>query len=375
MDRNLDIAQQRQFQSMNYLVQLYKNNTTPTNIEAYFNYFGLKVIENQNLGNLVIERGNRVFSRETPIGRFSSITYNGQYYLFVSVGKNKILLKSDDGKNSTDHLWIGFTIALIVLISTYISIIRSFRPLQTLTRNIRRFASGDMSVSYKSDKNDEIAEVANEFDKAVKKIRNLILSRQLFLRTIMHELKTPIGKGRIVSEMVQDEIQKERLVNVFERLDLLLNEFSKIEQLVSQSYTLKLKSYPISTLVEQASDMLMLEKSSNILHIDIKEDKKIAFDFDLMSLAIKNLLDNAIKYSQDGTVHVQDISCGLRISNKGEKLKFPISHYMSAFVSEEKSHGMGLGLYIVQNIIEQHGYKLVYTYENGYHCFDVLYEC
>ena len=57
---------------------------------------------------------------------------------------------------------------------------------------------------------DEIANVAIEFNNAVCKIRELIRSRQLFLRTIMHELKTPIGKGRIISEMVQDEMQKSR---------------------------------------------------------------------------------------------------------------------------------------------------------------------
>ena len=37
------------------------------------------------------------------------------------------------------------------------------------------------------------------------------MSRQLFLRTIMHELKTPIGKGRIVSEMIEDDTQKEQI--------------------------------------------------------------------------------------------------------------------------------------------------------------------
>lgn len=371
-DRNLDLMQQRQFQSMNYLLQLYKNKTKPQNIESYFNYFGLKQVQNQNLANSVLEKGEVSFSKQTPIGHFSSILYNERYYLFIKAGTQKILLESQDGKNSTDHLWIGFFLALGVLITTYMSIMNSFKPLQHLSKNIRKFASGDMDSEYRSNQKDEIAEVANEFSNAVKKIRHLILSRQLFLRTIMHELKTPIGKGRIVAEMIDDDLQKNRLVNIFERLNLLLNEFSKVEQLVSQSYKLNIKEYPVSSLLEQASDMLMLEYSKNCVYINIGEDKLMKADFDLMSLAMKNLLDNAIKHSKNKKVFVTSLPNGLRFSNKGEPLAYSIEHYLVAFTRDKKSEGMGLGLYIIKNILEYHGYALEYSYQDDSHCFDII---
>lgn len=371
-DRNLDLMQQRQFQSMNYLLQLYKNKTKPQNIESYFNYFGLKQVQNQNLATSVLEGGEVSFSRQTPIGHFSSILYNDRYYLFIKTGIQKILLESQDGKNSTDHLWIGFFLALGVLITTYMSIMNSFKPLQHLSKNIRKFASGDMDSEYVSNQKDEIAEVANEFNNAVKKIRHLILSRQLFLRTIMHELKTPIGKGRIVSEMVDDQLQKDRLISIFERLDLLLNEFSKIEQLVSQSYKLNIKEYPVSSLLEQAYDMLMIENIKKCIHEQIDEDRLISADFDLMSLAIKNLLDNAIKYSSNKQVFINSLPNGLRFSNKGKPLAYSIDHYFSAFIKDKNSQGMGLGLYIIKNILEYHGYLLEYSYQDDSHCFDIL---
>ncbi len=377
VDKNLDLMQQRQFQSMNYLLQLYNNNTQPKDIRAYFNFFNLKPVNNNELKVFVLKKGDISFSRKTPIGHFSSILYNDRYYLFIDSGKESILLESQDDKNSTDHLWIGFFIALGVIITTYMSILKSFTPLRTLSTNIRKFASGDLEVSYKSDQKDEIAEVANEFDKAVKKIRHLILSRQLFLRTIMHELKTPIGKGRIVSEMVGNELQKKRLINVFERLDLLINEFSKIEQLVSKSYDLKINPYPLHSFLDQAVDMLMLdeEQAKKCVNIDItNEDEILNGDFDLMSLAIKNLLDNALKYSSDNKVHVTNITNGLRFSNKGEKLKYSIEYYYNAFIHNKDSKGLGLGLYIIRNILDYHGYSLNYSYQLNMHCFDVLWE-
>lgn len=376
-DRNLDLMQQRQFQSMNYLLQLYNNNTQPKNIKSYFNFFNLKPVENQKLKAFVLEKGDVSFDRKTPIGRFSSILYNDRYYLFIDTGRERVLLQSQNDKNTTDHLWIGFFLALGVIVTTYMSTIKSFTPLRKLSTNIRKFASGDLEVEYKSDQKDEIAEVANEFDKAVKKIRHLILSRQLFLRAIMHELKTPIGKGRIVSEMVSDELQKKRLISIFERLDLLINEFSKIEQFVSQSYTLDVKPYPIHCLLDQSIDMLMLDitRIKKSVHVDINnEDEIVEADFDLMCLAIKNLLDNALKYSSDNQAHISNITNGLRFSNRGEKLAYSIEHYYNAFIHDKDSQGLGLGLYIIRNIIEYHGYTLVYSYQENMHCFDVLWK-
>lgn len=374
-EKALDFMQERQFQSMNYLLQLYKQQTPPQNVEAYFISFGLKRVENQNLQTSVLKGGEISFQRDTLIGNFSSIIYNDRYYLYITNPHIRVLLESQDGKNSTDHLWIGFILAIVVLVSTYMSIMKSFKPLRALNANIRRFAGGDMEINCKSEGKDEIAQVANEFDKATKKIRKLIRSRQLFLRAIMHELKTPIGKGRIVSEMIRSDLQKTRLISVFERLDLLLNEFSKIEQLVSESYRLNMLDYPLSSLLEQAIDTLMLDEKQMQDSIKLEiEDEIIKADFDVMSLAMKNLVENGIKYSNNAQVYIKTIENGVRFSNRGKELEYPIEHYLQAFMTTSKNDNksMGLGLYIAKNILEYHGYRLKYTYQMDTHNFDIL---
>ena len=52
----------------------------------------------------------------------------------------------------------------------------------------------------------------------------------------MHELKTPIAKGRIVSELIDDNKQKDRMISIFDKLNFLINDFSNIEQIVSKNY-------------------------------------------------------------------------------------------------------------------------------------------
>jgi len=374
-DKNLENMKQRQIQSVNYLLVMYRNNVQPGDIEEYFNNFGLKKVTSKHLRASVLERGVVIFQKLSPISRFSSIVYNDRYYLFIDNFESSVLLESQDYKNFNESLWIVFVIALLILLYMYISIFKSIAPLKTLSGQIRKFASGDLSIECHSESNDEIGEVANEFDRAVKKIRDLINARQLFLRTIMHELKTPIGKGRIVSEMLEDETAKKRLVGIFGRLDLLIAEFSKIEQLASKRYELHLQETTLSNILDQAIDLLMLDdkKREEQLHIEGNFDFVVKVDFDLIALAIKNLMDNAIKHSASRKVYVKSKEYTLIVANEGEALKMAVDEYFQPFVSGSKAcgSGLGLGLYIVQNILQQHGLEVCYSYEEGYHQFSI----
>ena len=374
-DKNLETMKQRQIQSVNYLLVMYRNNVQPQDIEEYFNNFGLKKVTSKPLQDSVLERGIVIFQKLSPISRFSSIVYNDRYYLFIDNFESSVLLESQDHKNFNETLWIAFIIALLLLLYMYISIFKSLAPLKTLSGQIRQFASGDLSIECKSASKDEIGKVANEFDRAVKKIRDLIQSRQLFLRTIMHELKTPIGKGRIVAEMLEDEIAKKRLIGVFGRLEMLIVEFSRIEQITSQRYEMNLQTYSLIYIIEHAIDLLMLDeqKREEYIRVDGEFDIDVKVDFDLMALAIKNLIDNALKHSQTKSVLVKQEGQTLIIANHGEPLKMAIEECFRPFVSGSKACGssLGLGLYIVKNIVSQHGLDIVYEYADGMHHFKI----
>lgn len=374
-EKDLEAMKERQLQSINYIFILYRNNLSPHGINEYFSNFGLKRVKNQNLRTSVLEKGVVVFHKNSDLGKFSSIRYNDRYYLYIDNMISNVLLESKYKKKTNDFLWIGFVIAFIILVSMYISILKSISPLKELSSQIRKFASGDMDINCKSNKEDEIAEVANEFDRAASKLRDLINSRQLFLRTIMHELKTPIGKGRIVSEMIHDEKAKKRLISIFERLDLLINEFSKIEQIVSKNYSLQLQSYNLVDIVDNATDMLMLDDDKKSLHVKVDIDANVVIkaDFESFALAVKNLMDNAIKYADDRVVHVNVIDNILYIENKAKEFPMDIEEYYKPFVSgsREIRKGLGLGLYIVKNTIKLNDFELNYEYIDGMHRFSV----
>ena len=374
LDNALEKIKNKQLNAINYLIASYEKSNPPSDLTIYFRNFGLTYVKSDKTVANVLSGGKTVFAKQTQLGLFQSLLFQDSLYLQIKNPSFQILLESDDTKNINDPIWVGFILTSALLISLYVSVINSLMPLKKLSSDIRKFGAGNMDVNIaKPDSNDEIAKVAIEFDAAASKIRELLRSRQLFLRTIMHELKTPIGKGRIVSEMVQNETHKSRLIAIFQRLDMLINEFGKIEQLLSKNYALNYQESYFSNILEQARDMLMLDKFEEKVSVDIRQDILLRVDFGLFSLAIKNLIDNALKYADDKKAQVICDKDGIVVRNLGKPLQNPIEYYLQAFIREKgnKSGGMGLGLYIIDHICQMHKFSLKYSYEDGYHAFKI----
>ena len=132
-EKNMETMKQRQLQSVNYLLVMYRNNVQPADIEEYFNNFGLKKVDNKHLRESVLERGVVIFQKLSPISRFSSILYNDRYYLFIDNFESSVLLQSEEYKNFNENLWIVFILALVIFGYLFYSVFMSLKPLKTLS--------------------------------------------------------------------------------------------------------------------------------------------------------------------------------------------------------------------------------------------------
>ncbi len=331
--------------------------------EGYLESQNIRLIKGKEQSGLIEK-----FSKdEEGKSHYRVIIYKYRRFMLIDNERFKLLLENMNKPSFIVELLLIFAAALLLLLMLYLWIIRSLKPLSELKEKIKTFSEGNLDIECHSDKRDEIAAVANEFDQAVKMIRELIHSRQLFLRSIMHELKTPIAKGRIVSEMVSDPKQKDRLHRTFIRLDLLINEFAKLEQITSKNFHLHIESYPIDRIIQEGIGLLMLEDSEEMIDIKKVDNFTMQVDIELLSLVIKNLLDNAIKYSTDKRVHVLLESGAIKISNRGNKLPQDIESYFAPFHQSEG--GLGLGLYIVKSILDIFHMRLEYQYTDGINHF------
>jgi len=310
------------------------------------------------------------FKEKNKYEKYAVDTYKLQRIILINNDRFKLFLQNKNKPKVPVKRMLVFGIVFLLIILLYLWVIRSLKPLSTLKNKIKTFSEGNLDIDCSSNKKDEIAEVANEFNHAVTMIRELIQSRQLFLRAIMHELKTPIAKGRLVAEMINDEKNKARMHSIFERLNLLIDEFAKIEEITSKNFKLSTKQYRITDLIEASTDLLMIENPKDVIELQIINDYSLEVDFQLFVLVIKNLLDNAIKYKTETKIIVQANSQKLAIVNKGPKLKEPMENYYKPFHTSKQ--GLGLGLYIVKSILDIHHKKLDYRYENGENIFTIV---
>jgi len=293
----------------------------------------------ENLSFTRIENPKQIFDTlEKPIIRrdgFEVLIRNDRYYLHVLTPHFRVLFKDMSNEVSRSYIDIFIILFVVVLfIFIYYLIIKNINDTEYQLR-----------------------------------------SRQLFLRTVMHELKTPIAKGRIVSELIDDEKQKNRIITVFDKLNFLIDDFAKVEQIVSNNYNPTMYSCSVERVIQKSIDMLMLENSDNIIYEDISA-KKIKVDLDLFALALKNLIDNALKYSSDSKVIIKEQENSLLIISSGTELQKPLREYFKPFHNDMKfkNHGMGLGLYIVNAILQMHHMYLDYEYLENTNIFKVVLE-
>jgi two-component system OmpR family sensor kinase len=145
--------------------------------------------------------------------------------------------------------------------------------------------------------------------------------------------------------------------------------------MLSSNYHLKLHTYNIQDILDLAIEQLFLDEDEEIERIEIKQIApfKINTDFNLLALALKNLLDNALKYSYDKKVLVLIQKDAISFINIGDTLKADIVEYFKPFhrYISSNSGGMGLGLYIIKNSLEKLSLKLEYRYENSKHIFKI----
>lgn len=306
----------------------------------------------------------------SDLGSSAILLYDKHHYLKIEhLDELKLLMDKEFQPYRYEVIKAVFAVVAVILLAAYIFVIYKIKPLRKLKRQIVKFANGELDgVQNVGNGKDEISEVSEAFYEAVCQIKALNDSRHLFLRNIMHELKTPITKGLIAAQMIEKSKNQERLISVFHKLENLINELAAIEQITSKIGLTNKTPCLMRDLIDEAIDIAMVEKE----HVGISEldEVRVMVDFKLFSVAIKNMIDNGIKYSTDKHVNIMVSKDHMKFITQGEKLKNDLDFYIQPFIKgEDAQKSFGLGLYIVSNILEAHGLKFGYEYKNGMNVF------
>lgn len=268
-------------------------------------------------------------------------------------------------------LFLGF----LVLLLTFAMILTLLQPLRVLQSALDAFGRGNYKVRIPIPKEPQQAELAQSFNTMCAKISRLMAIRTFVLRNIGHELKTPISKAKLALELMGQNPQKEVLQRCISNLDGLTSQILTFEKVQEGRDLLHLETFDVETLLLKTLEQLFLEEE--LLEIVIVQNFKITGDLQFLSIALKNLIENAKKYKSSGKINIIADNQRISVKNLGNALEKDIDYYLEPF-ARDSAHtliqGYGLGLGIIKGVLELHYFALEYVYKEGTHCFTIILE-
>lgn len=323
------------------------------------------ILDNENLKLKHVKKNRHV--------ELYSFELEGISLTYIVSKKIKALLQDNTQGSNAKSISIVIYLAIVaVFLFLYLSIINKLKPLKELNKVVENFGNEEFDFEFSTTNEDEISKLTYEFAASAKKLKKLKESRNIFIRNIMHELKTPITKGKFLIHLPQTDENIDTMQKVFYRLEALINEFASIEELISTKKELQKKEYQLEDLIDNAEDILMCDEEEVIKGF---ENIRLNVDFDIFSIALKNLLDNGIKYSKDKRVTVKTENGKVIFENYAQPLAYPLENYFEPFFRGDdvkSNQSFGLGLYIVKHILDAHSLQLMYEHENGVNRFIVV---
>lgn len=317
---------------------------------------------------------------------------NGQTlgYMFASTPANSLM----DFLIQILRMFCVSSVIVLVLsfIVVYFLTMQMTRPLKQMAVAAKRFGSGDFSARLPIRGNDEIAQLALALNNMAQSLSTLENVRRSFTANVSHELRTPMTTisgfvDGILDGTIPEEKQKEYLTIVSEevkRLSRLVRSMLNLARIENGEVQLKVESFDVVDVILQT--LFSFEKQIDEKQVEVRgldRDKVIIeADKDLIHQVIYNLIENAVKFVNQGgylefSFRTEQGKTYIGIRNSGAGLsKEEALHVFERFYKSDKSRGLdkngvGLGLHIVRSIINlHHGEILVRSTENEFTEFE-----
>lgn len=360
-----NLIKQKYVKVANEILQNFENKEK---IKEILKKYNLKYLKDR------VKNSKILFYKEFTFGYITieKRNFEDEFILEINYLDENYLLKTEDEENLKDKMILNALVFLdiFVLILIFLFLIKLLTPLKQISLEITKFANGDLSRRLSIKSKDEIGQLSQAFNKMASSLEELIKTRQELLKDIGHELRTPIAKGKFAIERIDDFSQKELLKKIFKDLEILTNELIELEKLNSKE--LDISTFDVETLIIQALNRLYIE-DENLINIKIEENFKINGDLHYLSMALKNLIDNALKYAITYPIEIKATKNNIYIKNQANKLNKKIEYYLKPFTQElSQRDGFGLGLSIVNKILKKHNFSLVYEYRNKKVIFKII---
>ena len=239
-------------------------------------------------------------------------------------------------------------------------------PLESLTRTTAQMAAGNLSARADIERKDEFGLLANSFNQMAETIETKVAALRRFVADAAHELGTPLTALRTNLELVDDEHIPLALEQV-ERMDALTRSLLDLSHLEATAAEIQYEDVDLSALLRNLGESYASRAEQAELDFNLEivtEPAEIKGDPTQLATLIRNLLDNAVKFTPEGgqvnvNLSTQDNVVQLTVADTGIGIpEDDMPHLFSHFHRGRNASaypGNGLGLAIVKTIADQHG--------------------
>jgi len=264
-----------------------------------------------------------------------------------------------------NNLIFATILSILFVVGLYFFISKYLRPVQLMKNRIAALEEGDLKSKINIIGEDELADLSHSMNKLISDIDHLLENKHQLLLEVSHELRSPLARMLLLIAMIPDHKNIKKLKGEIAFLEGMISNLLLSDRLSLPYSKLEIDKYTTREIVSKAMDMFPL-KHKRIKVENHIPDEQIYVDETKFTLALRNLLDNAVKYSSDNTevnlIVIKKDNIEFQVKDSGIGIsKENIQRLTEPFYQADQTistKGFGLGLTICKKIIEFHKGKL-----------------
>ncbi|WP_051362340.1 ATP-binding protein [Solimonas soli] len=266
---------------------------------------------------------------------------------------------------------------VVVMLAAWLLARRITRPIAALQDASRAIANGKLDVrvpALASGRDDEIGALSRDFNHMAERLQRLLGAQQQLLRDISHELRSPLARLRIATELARDthaDAQFDRIETEAGKLEEMIAQLLLIARLEHREAPLASETVAIDELLDTVCEDARFEAGARRIDVrsEITARPQVRGQAGLLHSAIENIVRNAVRYSAPQTavtVRLYEAAghCVIEVDDQGpgipsDKLEAVFQPFVRISEARDReSGGYGLGLAIAKRVVDASGGRI-----------------
>ncbi len=301
-------------------------------------------------------------------------------FLKMSQGDYAIVVASPrmaDAGGGPDLTLLILSLGLFYLMLGYAAVSWLFKPIRAIRAGAAQIGRGNFAHRIENIRGDQLGDLAGDINTLADDVESMLDAKRALLLGISHELRTPLSRMNLVLELLDDETARAQLKPEIAEMEKIVGELLEAERLSGRHDTLNRTAVRVGELLDELVDNYFDRDRERIVVDNRAGDATVGLDGARVTLLLKNLVSNALRYSpaDSGPVEIEADrdrnSLVFRVCDRGPGLteeqagRLGEPFYRGDPSRTRETGGTGLGLYLATLVAQAHGGRLVLLNPGG----------